>query len=223
MTTVPKAVPQLVQRFGHGSPVFGTARVVESLSDLPTSAGVPPMTWAGAGDVVGAGGVLAAWFGVYWADRLRRRGETHAQANLVAGWVGAVGQSTASLSGEVLVTLANGSAVPVYQVAVFVVAQGGREPATAEAIATAAAEGEEAANQWYRLFAVLPPGRWVIRCPWSSGMLRQPVAEIAFTDAAGAHWVRRASGELQKLPRDPVSCLRLDVTITVAAPDTPGG
>lgn len=105
---------------------------------------------------------------------------------------------------QVLVTLANGSAVPVYQAVVFVVAQRGRDPATAEVIARAA-EQDDAESGLYRLFAVLPPGRWVIGCFWSAGMLRLPVAEIAFTDAAGLHWIRRASGELQPLATDPVS------------------
>ena len=40
-------------------------------------------------------------------------------------------------------------------------------------------------------------------------MHRRPGAEIAFTDAVGRHWVRRADGNIAELHDDPVTHFRI--------------
>jgi hypothetical protein len=56
--------------------------------------------------------------------------------------------------------------------------------------------------------SVLPPGRWRVwinRHDWSYFMQARAAAEIAFTDRAGVHWIRRTNGELAELPVGPLA------------------
>lgn len=50
--------------------------------------------------------------------------------------------------------------------------------------------------------SILPPGTyrvWVREVGWA----RRPGAEIAFTDRAGNHWIRRTDGQLEELAKPP--------------------
>jgi hypothetical protein len=54
--------------------------------------------------------------------------------------------------------------------------------------------------------SILPPGRhrvWVGGIGWGRGMGGRPGAEVAFTDRAGRHWIRRATGRLEEIPKEP--------------------
>jgi hypothetical protein len=54
--------------------------------------------------------------------------------------------------------------------------------------------------------SIVPPGKhvvWVEGIGWSGHLSGRSGAEIAFTDRAGIHWVRRASGQLEELPESP--------------------
>lgn len=93
------------------------------------------------------------------------------------------------------VTLLNGSDEPVYEaVATFVFVDGSR-PARGEDVPPALP------GRRVRI-GVIPPGRWRVRFEggWDGEYSRVGV-EVAFTDRAGAHWVRRAGGRLEPLPR----------------------
>lgn len=58
--------------------------------------------------------------------------------------------------------------------------------------------------------SVLPSGthRIWIRGFWldaaGGGLSARSGAEVAFTDRAGNHWIRRANGQLEELPEDPI-------------------
>ena len=57
-----------------------------------------------------------------------------------------------------------------------------------------------------RMLGTLPPGAFVVPLPgdWG-GMYGRPGVEIAFTDASGLHWIRRASGTVEEVPDDAVN------------------
>lgn len=135
---------------------------------------------------------------------------------MVSGWPGATGEDGLELSdGEVVVTLANDSAKVIYGAVVFLVAQLGRSPASAEELV----RGGDSDSPPYRLFGIVPPGRHVIGVPWTvGGMHVQPGVELAFTDAAGIPWIRRVSGELQELRKGPTKHFGLDLTALRGSP-----
>lgn len=92
----------------------------------------------------------------------------------------------------------NRSDAPVYQVIAFLVLVQGSGPTSGEELV---ASGP---TEWIATMTNLPPGRWRVAVPggWG-GMSRRPGAEIAFLDAAGESWVRRANGQLERLPSEP--------------------
>jgi hypothetical protein len=114
-------------------------------------------------------------------DRLRRL-----QAERISGWPAADGDA----SGTPL-TLLNRSDEPVYEVvATLVMVQG-----------AGAHRGEDWVPPGYRrTLSVLPPGRYrvLVESGWA-GMSARPGVEVAFTDRAGAHWIRRATGALEEI------------------------
>jgi hypothetical protein len=66
--------------------------------------------------------------------------------------------------------------------------------------------GEDGVNSSYRrTLSILPPGRWRVEVPggWA-GMSRRPGVEVAFTDRAGIHWIRRATGALDEIQKAPI-------------------
>lgn len=119
--------------------------------------------------------------------RIRREDARKAQAQHIAAWM--LGESTAKL--------ANSSPQPVYRVIVWTVFILGAGPHT----------GEEAApGDPSRTYAVLPPGDIEIELPHIDlGMSARPGLEIAFTDAAGLHWIRRSDGELVSIDTQPTT------------------
>jgi hypothetical protein len=55
--------------------------------------------------------------------------------------------------------------------------------------------------------SILPPGRsraWIFGTHWTSVLAGRAGAEIAFTDRAGSHWIRRATDALDELLVDPL-------------------
>lgn len=55
--------------------------------------------------------------------------------------------------------------------------------------------------------SILPGGLyrvWISGSGWHRILSGRAGAEIAFTDAAGAHWIRRASGQLEELDHPPL-------------------
>lgn len=105
--------------------------------------------------------------------------------------------------------LANASELPVFSVVAWVVATGGTVPSTGEAwVATIrSAAGPSDGGVVVReqvtpaLLPLLPPGSTALDLPaWArSGSAGRPGVELAFTDASGRHWIRRAGGRLERL------------------------
>ncbi|HUY08769.1 MAG TPA: hypothetical protein VMW80_04870 [Candidatus Dormibacteraeota bacterium] len=54
--------------------------------------------------------------------------------------------------------------------------------------------------------SILPPGKWRVWSPgtgWSAILAGRSGGELSFTDRAGTHWIRRALGSLEELPKPP--------------------
>jgi hypothetical protein len=180
-------------------------------------------TWLAAVGTVGA--FIAAFIQIGTERRRRHDRELKEQARLVAAitgpgvreeeakaereaggpdWIGPVPAGAARTA----IDLINGSPEPVYRlVAGIVYVQGG---------------GARRIEQWFEggakdirpkpvtTVSVLPGGThriWVrgFRLNAAGGGLGgRSAAEVAFTDRAGRHWIRRAAGQLEPLPDDPI-------------------
>lgn len=129
-----------------------------------------------------------------------RQEDRRSQARHVAAWFAALESSSPTTPYNI--SLINGSEEPVYCVFVCAVYIQGAAPTTTE--------------EWLKLDAlrhvvpvamlsIIPPGRWAVQLrqyldPPMQGRLG---AEVAFSDRSGVHWVRRAMGNLEELPRSP--------------------
>jgi hypothetical protein len=109
--------------------------------------------------------------------------------------------------------LLNHSDEPVYEaVATFVFIDGSGptrgEEVTPELAARRATVG------------VIPPGRWrvCVDGDWN-GMYAHLGLEVAFTDRAGAHWVRRADGRLEQIPRGAFDYFALSRPLELTPPE----
>jgi hypothetical protein len=151
-------------------------------------------------------GTVAAFFVgfgslVYeWRDRRRR--DRRSQATKVAGWIHALMRDLDRAD----IRVRNSSDEPVYRLIAWVVAVQGAAHSTGEEAARLALSRPEG---WGMLgpgaMLVVPPGttNTLTAGPWfGSDMHKRPGLEIAFTDANGVHWIRRATGELEETRQD---------------------
>ncbi len=164
-------------------------------------------------------GTIAAVFAALWQIRTERkrriaqesndRTERHqAQARLVSAWIGEIkhGANDSGIdSGQTAIELLNGSSEPIYAVVATLVYIQGAAPRSIESwfeLKRRAEQGHEQVSPPTPILSIIPPGRWRIWIEGSAwGVLSGRIgAEIAFTDRAGAHWVRRAKGNLEELP-----------------------
>lgn len=122
-------------------------------------------------------------------ERRRRKTDAlRAQAERVSAW----------LLNDTTGALLNRSDEPVYRVVVWVVFIQGAGPRT----------GEERSkhDSTAQTLALLPPGRYRTEVDGVDyGMSLVPSMEVAFSDVRGRHWIRRATGELVKIKRDPLA------------------
>jgi hypothetical protein len=120
--------------------------------------------------------------------RMRRDAERRAQAEHVSGW-------PEPSADPQPVALLNHSDEPVYEAVATFVFIDGSGPTRGEEVTP------ELAARRVRV-GVIPPGRWrvCVDGEWN-GMYPRLGLEVAFTDRAGTHWVRRADGRLEQLPR----------------------
>jgi hypothetical protein len=168
------------------------ARVHRSRNAFGQDCVVPGYWWVAGLALIAAAGwlttVVIARRGARNERRMRADVERRAQAEKVSVWQEPPADPQP-------VALLNHSGEPVYDaVATFVFVDG-----------TGPARGEEIAPEragWRVRVGVIPPGRWRVRVDggWN-GMYSRLGVEVAFTDCAGAHWVRRADGRLEQLPR----------------------
>jgi hypothetical protein len=136
----------------------------------------------------------------------RAHSESRAQAERVSVWSGPSADPQP-------VALLNHSDEPVYEaVATFVFIDGSGPPRGEEV-------SPELAARRVRV-GVIPPGRWWVCVDggWN-GMYPRLGVEVAFTDRAGAHWVRRADGRLEELPRSAFDYFELPRPLELTAPE----
>lgn len=140
--------------------------------------------WFGSAGTIAAVGVAIAQIG--HEVRVRRRNEERSQAVRVSAW----------LDSDDRIVIANASDIPVYD-AVATVVLLNRHPSRGEDVP---------AEYFHHAFGVVPPGRWYL--PTEGGwrdMSAIPGCELAFTDAARRHWIRRAHGDVEPVPADPAT------------------
>jgi hypothetical protein len=124
-----------------------------------------------------------------------------AQAKRISAWIRGAprgeGRGPHAVSAT-FATVLNASQEPVYRVVVWLVFVQGAAPERGEEMIRIQPSGA-------RMLGTLPPGAFVVSLPgdWG-GMHRHPGVEVAFTDAAGLHWIRRASGAVDSIPEDPL-------------------
>lgn len=153
--------------------------------------------WATAAGAVAtaAAAMVALWLGL--GDRRRRKREDRqAQAVRVSAWYGS---GVSDVVGNEALVILNASGLPIYNVVVaLVLVQGSGSRTTKDLLKIEGLDDQIASVH------TLPPGRWrvLVGMGWA-GMSRWPGAEIAFTDAAGGHWIRSADGHLRGIRADP--------------------
>jgi len=131
--------------------------------------------------------------------RERRERETatqrhRSQAERVHAWVSDNNEDHTTY------TLFNGSEDPVYRAGAFLVFIQGAGPRTGKGW-VALESGEDQVSQYQSFLSIIPPGR--SRTEIASGwaiMTGRPAVELAFTDRAGAHWLRAGDGTLTEIP-----------------------
>ena len=182
-----------------GPTVFGL-----SLGDIPT--------WVAA---IGTVGTLGLALLQIEADRRRRhrqedadRLERHgAQARLIAAVVGPTdhGPNTPPL-GNTAIDLVNGSDEPVYRlVAGLVFIQGTAHRTMEEMLQWSQQESALPLPVAITTVSILPSGTYRVWVPSIGNVMGGRFgAEAAFTDRAGSHWIRRATGKLEELPSEPL-------------------
>jgi hypothetical protein len=176
---------------------------------LTSAAGGRGMAW---GDiptwVTGAGTVGALFVAFYQIGQERKRRiaqeaeDRHeqrvAQARLIAAWLG--NPRTPQEEDASIIQLVNGSPEPVYDVFASVVFVSGAAPHTTEDWLKGAMQAAGQMSVPMKTFSVLPPGRWSVSTHLvDSVMTGRHAAEVGFTDRAGRHWIRRATGALDEL------------------------
>jgi len=175
-------------------------------------------TWIASVGTVGALG--AALFQInterqrrHAAEAARKADEHQAQARLMSAVMGPqvedpVNPDHPEYSGRTGIDIINASSEPVYNVVVGVTFVQGAAPHDLEGIIKSHLGGET--KFWpvpATTVAVIPPGRFRVWIPgrhWSGILSGRNGAEVAFTDRAGSHWIRRAMGKLEELPSDPL-------------------
>ena len=177
--------------------------VTIGLGDLPT--------WLAAVGTIAA--VITALWQVASERRIRqtaddeaRQERRHSQARLVSSMPGPVNRSdtTWSPSGTSSVDCINTSAEPVYNVIVGIVFLQGTGPRRIEDMLTSPSSAPPPVTT----LSLLAPGRWraiIQGSGFTSALAGRAGTEIAFTDRAGAHWIRRASGVLDSIDEDPLT------------------
>ena len=179
------------------------------LGDLPT--------WLAA---IGTVGALAAALWQIRNERVLRlkrerqdeQDRHREQARLVAAVMGPEEPSADHdyALGRTAVDLVNSSPEPVYRLVVAIVAIQGTVPSTIEGWL----EWNRGPDHLGRppglpltTASILPSGThrvWIRGTGWTRVLSGRPSAEVAFTDRAGSYWIRRANGQLEELPEDPI-------------------
>lgn len=162
-------------------------------------------TWLASVGTIGA--VWLALWQVLNEKKERVNREIRSQAERISAWYAGTKEG-AHLATATRIELLNSSNEPVYEVVVGLVFIQGAAPRSGE-------EWQCMGNTsimggFGKVLGALPPGQWIVRVPggWAN-MFARPGAEIAFTDRSGLHWVRRATGKLERLPTNAVDYYKI--------------
>jgi hypothetical protein len=138
--------------------------------------------------------------------RMRTPAEPRAQAERVSVW-------PEPKADPQPIALLNRSDEPVYEAVATFVFIDGSGPTRGEEVSP------ELAARRVRV-GMIPPGRWraCVDGGWD-GMYSRLGVEVAFTDSAGAHWVRRADGRLEQIPRSAPDYFGLSRTLDQTPPE----
>ena len=157
------------------------------------------------------------------ADEQLRIAKHLEQARLVAAYMGEQekpeGEEASLDKGRTAVYLTNNSPEPVYSVVVGIVFLRGAGPKTLEELLDLI-KPEYGGKGPVTTVSIVPTGLyrvWIRGTGWAEllaaapGMLRirRVGVDVAFTDRAGAHWIRRATGQLQELDEPPMQYFAL--------------
>jgi photosystem II stability/assembly factor-like uncharacterized protein len=141
-------------------------------------------------------------------EAVERRG---AQAQLVAATLGAEERSAdGPEAGRTATNLINSSPEPVWALVIAIVLIQGAAPATTEAWLELR-KRDPAVRLPITTVSTLPAGKhrvWVRGTAWAGLLSGRAGVEVAFTDRASNHWIRRAKGQLEPLPEDPIEYFR---------------
>jgi hypothetical protein len=178
--------------------VAGAARVRRVPRQIHRSAGafsqdctVPEYWWVAGLALIATAGWLTSFSVAVRRHRKEQRVHTEpecrAQAERVSAWPGP------SADPQPLALL-NHSDEPVYEAVATFVFIDGSGPTRGEEVTPELAARRVGVG-------VIPPGQWrvCVDGEWN-GMYARLGLEVAFTDRAGAHWVRRADGRLEQIP-----------------------
>lgn len=206
-------VPGVDRLTAGGSPRRHTLGVSVSFGDVPT--------WVAA---VGTVGALGAALWQIRNERILRRDadkrlriEHHLeQARLVAAYMGEQDKAEDELEtptadqGRTAFYLANNSPEPVYSVVVGLVFVQGAGPRTLEDMIDLN-QKQYSRRGPVTTISILPGGLyrvWIGGTGWHQILSGRAGVDIAFTDRAGAHWIRRATGQLDELAMPPLEYLQ---------------
>jgi hypothetical protein len=172
-------------------------------------------TWLAAIGTVGA--LLAALFQIRnerrhrHAVEERERQDRHlAQARLVSALLGPQEVHPDRPSGgRTAIQLINGSDEPVYGLVLCVVYIQGAAPQSLEDM-LAMHERDETWWPPITTVSILPSNVWRVWIDRANfGILSGRLGiDVAFTDRAGAHWIRRATGGLEELAQEPLEYIK---------------
>ena len=121
------------------------------------------------------------------------------------------------------VELINHSYEPVFNVVVFTVFIQGAAPRTSESMANHLGQvggPYQGPNFMRAVLSVLAPGQHHVNIVADTGIHNARIGiEISFTDTRGAHWVRRAIGEVEPLSANPIDYYDVERPVTYVMPE----
>lgn len=183
------------------------------------------------GTWVGSVGIVLTLAATVWQvgreARFRRRAMIRAQAVSISAWSSGSEPTNSTDPREASVrsvlTIANRSDAPVYEVVVNLVLIQGAAPRMGEDWMRVSKDSGTTQLPFGKVFGAVGPGQWrmTVDPGWAVQQAR-PAAEIAFTDAAGNHWVRRGTGKLERLRKSPIAHFGIRGPIDYQAADPVG-
>ena len=155
--------------------------------------------------------VSLALLGVLRQRRIENRRDRREHAESISAWIAEERPpDDIEATGGTSVQLENASQHLAYEVVVFQVYIQGAGPRTGEDWRIVLNRREKPTTPRFRenpfaVLGVLQPGRSVADLDWLSSIMQGRLAvEVAFTDRAGQHWIRRSTGHLAEISQSPI-------------------